>query len=106
MDGLTRTLERRRDREISDVTNILSELKESIETELREPEFEQQEFWKSSEREQLERNIDALRRRAEAIPHEIEREVASIRARYTDPVVRTFPVAVTFVVPRWMVKEP
>lgn len=103
MKHLTHTLARRRDREIADMTEVLSQLKAAIEEELREPEFRQLELWTSSEREQLERNIGALRRRADAIPEEIEREAAVIWARHADPIVRTFPVAVTFVVPRWMV---
>jgi len=103
MNHLTNTLARGCDREIADMTEVLSKLKEAIEEELRGPEFRQLELWTSSEREQLERNTDSLRRRAEAIPEEIEREAGVIRARHADPVVRTFPVAVTFVVPRWMV---
>lgn len=44
-------------------------------------------------------NRDDLRRRAAAVPAEIERETAAIRARYTDPQPRMFPVAVTYRVP-------
>ena len=51
-------------------------------------------------REQLERNMDALRAKVRSIPEEIARETAAIRARFADPQPRMFPVAVTFLVPR------
>jgi hypothetical protein len=52
------------------------------------------------EKEQFERNADALRARLRAIPAEIERESAAIKARFADPEPRMFPVAVTFLVPQ------
>src|SRR5581483_5054027 len=49
------------------------------------PEAEQLALFDDDEREQLERNRDFLRARAEEIPAEIEREVASLRRRSAEP---------------------
>ncbi len=51
-----------------------------------------------NERDQFERNKDFLRARSKAIPVEIDRETAAIKARYADPQPRLFPVAVTYLV--------
>ncbi len=53
----------------------------------------------ADQREQLRRDVEALRTRLERIPEEREKELASIRRRYADPGARTFPVAVEFLVP-------
>ena len=55
-----------------------------------------------SEREQFERNSDALRARVQAIPSEITHETAAITARFADPQSRLFPVAVTYLIPAKM----
>jgi hypothetical protein len=79
----------------------LAGLRRTIEAKLDEPELRQMVFegWTDPEREQLERNMDALRARVRSIPEEIARETAAIRARYHDPQPRMFPVAVTFLLP-------
>lgn len=102
MRSLTNTLERRRRREIADMTATLEQLARTIESELNEPDIQQLELWTPEEEDQLRRNVDALRLRVAAIPAEIEAEVRSITARYADPMIRTFPVAVTFLVPEGM----
>ena len=56
-------------------------------------------LWPQSERDQLQRNQAALRKRLEEIPDEIGEETKRVQARYADPQARLFPVAVTFVVP-------
>ena len=43
---------------------------------------------------------DALRARRDRIPEEREKEIAAIESRYSDLSHRTFPVAVTFILPR------
>ena len=58
------------------------------------------ELFNDPEREQFERNKDFLRSRVQEIPNEIEQETKAIRARFTDPQARMFPVAVTFLVPQ------
>jgi SNF2 family DNA or RNA helicase len=52
------------------------------------------------ERAQRNRDLDALRRRLNEIPGEIEKESAHLRDRYRNPSARLFPVAVTYVIPR------
>lgn len=98
-DGLKKTLADRAEREASDIEAILNELKKSIQNELQDPEYRQMELFSTPEREQFERNVDALRRRVQEIPKEIEKETAAIKARFADPQPRMFPVAVTFLVP-------
>lgn len=97
--GLERVLGERADKEAADIAALLTELGKAIEEELAPPEWEQLELWSRAEREQLERDIRALRMRLEQIPGEIERERAAIYERYADPQPRMFPVAVTFLVP-------
>jgi hypothetical protein len=74
--------------------SILSELDASPDPQLRIEAFD------DDERDQLERNRDFLRVRAEAIPVEINRESEALRQRFRDPEARLFPVAVEYRVPR------
>ncbi len=52
----------------------------------------QLELFTTPEREQFERDRNALRRRLDELPGEIDREERLIRARYADPHPRLFPV--------------
>ena len=97
--GLQKKLAERADKEADDIQAILLELKKAIEAELNDPEYQQLTLFDDPEKEQFERNKDFLRTRSKAIPAEIERETAAIRARFADPQPRMFPVAVTFLVP-------
>jgi SNF2 family DNA or RNA helicase len=103
MGERARTLERelaeRAKKEEGDIRAILAELRRTIEAELDEPEYVQLELFSDPEREQFERNRDALRARVKQIPGEIEKETAAIRERFADPQPRLFPVAVTYLVP-------
>jgi hypothetical protein len=100
LSGMQRLLEAREAKEIADITSILNELKVSIETQLDEISKPiQLELFNDTEREQLTRNVDALRRRLGQIPDEIEAETKSIQNRYADPQPRMFPVAVSLLVP-------
>ena len=101
-DGLKKTLAERAEKEASDIETILNELKRVIQAELNEPEYRQLQLFSTPEREQFERNVDALRARVLAIPDEIKRETAAMKARFVDPQPRMFPVAVTFLVPEKM----
>lgn len=58
----------------------------------------QLELWPADQREQLRRDVEALRTRLDRIPEEREKELAAIRRRYADPTPRTFPVAVEFLI--------
>ena len=99
-ESLTRIVGERRDEEIAKITAVLEQLRRQILDELAGPEAEQLALFDDDEREQLERDRDFLRARAEEIPAEIEREVASLRRRFADPEPRVFPVAVELLVPR------
>ncbi len=102
MRNLQSTLEHRRDQEIDDIAQVLHELAKTIRQKLGEAEPAQLTLWTTEEQEQLRRNADSLRARLAAIPNEIEKERALVESRYADPVARTFPVAVVFVVPESM----
>jgi hypothetical protein len=98
-------LDKRRDTEIESIRTVLNDLRKSIEKELgdlaREPDVVQLRFegLDQDERLQLERDLDALRRRVEEIPREIEQEVDRLSDRYRTRETRVFPVAITFLVP-------
>ncbi|MFQ3657315.1 MAG: DISARM system SNF2-like helicase DrmD [Anaerolineae bacterium] len=101
---ITKQLEERREKEAEDVRAILTELEQSIRRELNAPQATQLFLpgFSLSEREQYERDLNALRARLERIPDEIEHERQSVLARYADLQPRLFPVAVTFLVPASM----
>jgi hypothetical protein len=102
MRNLQSTLDRRRAQEMDDITNVLNELARTIRQKLGEADPAQLSFWTTDEQDQLRRNADSLRARLAAIPAEIEKERQLIARRYAEPVARTFPVAVVFVVPESM----
>jgi superfamily II DNA/RNA helicase len=104
--GLQRELAERADKEVRDVAAILTELQKTIQAELDEPAYQQLELFSTPEREQFERNRDALRARVKQIPEEIEKETAAVRARFADPQPRLFPVAVTYLVPERIGRRP
>lgn len=97
--GMKRLLRERAEKEMRDIEAILTELATAIEAELDAPEYRQLELFNDNERSQLVSNRQALQRRLEQIPDEIEAERDAIRDRYADPQPRLFPVAVTFLVP-------
>ena len=98
--SLQRDLQNRAEKEVGDITAVLTELRQSILRELVEPEVEQLNLFSTPEKEQFERNINSLRLRADRIPQEIELETAAVRSRFQDPTARLFPLAVTFLVPQ------
>jgi hypothetical protein len=105
-DGLKKALAERADKEAQDIRTILTELQRAIQEQMNDPTY-QQAFLPGmapTEQEQFERNVDALRRRLQEIPKEIDKETAEIKARFADPQPRMFPVAVTFLVPEKLAK--
>jgi hypothetical protein len=102
--GLQRFLAERAEKEMRDITTVLSELRESILTELKQPEIEQLQLFSTSERMQFERDMSALAERAERIDAEIAQERAAIARRFADPQPRLFPVAVTYLVPELLAR--
>ncbi len=101
IDTITKQLEERRVKEADDVSAILTELASAIRRELNVPDAAQLFLpgFSPNEREQYERDLNALRARLERIPQEIENEQQSVMTRYADLQPRLFPVAVTFLVP-------
>jgi len=116
-DRLVRAMERRRDdrqagirRMLADnasheeqtAKHALTELAVSIRAALADSPYEQMSLFDLSgeERTQLDRDVEALRRRLERIPDDIEETKEAVRRRYADPTPRFFPVAVEFLVPR------
>ncbi|MCU0549308.1 MAG: DISARM system SNF2-like helicase DrmD [Leptolyngbya sp. Prado105] len=102
--SLRQDLQNRAEKEIADITAVLTELQKSILAELQEPQIEQLEIFSNPEREQFERNINSLKARLEQIPIEIEQETALIRKRFENPTARLFPLAVTFLVPQKLIR--
>jgi SNF2 family DNA or RNA helicase len=103
---LGNTLNRRKKSEIDDITTILEDLEKIIESEIKDQHTEQLqfEFWPDDQRNQLRRDIDALRDRLSRIPIEKKMEVETINKRYSDLTDRTFPVAVVFLIPKSQLK--
>ena len=84
-----------------DITDILQNLKSSLQEELKKetmPEQLEMEF-SEEEKRQVRRDRRALEDRLTRIDGEIELERQTIEARYASPADHTFPVAVIFVVP-------
>lgn len=99
-ESLDKALRERAEEEVANITQVLEDLRRTIETELNEPQVEQVALFTPEERDQLNRDLDALRRRLQRIPSDIEEETAAIRRRYANPEPRLFPVAVTFLIPQ------
>jgi len=97
-----RELAERADAEAEAVRTVLTDLRRQITADLdalAEERAEQLELFTEPERDQSARDLDALRRRLDEIPDEIEREVAAVARRYADPEVHLFPATVTMLVP-------
>src|SRR3990172_4420362 len=88
MKNLESTLSRRCDQEVADLGKILNELKASIEQELGKPQKAQLDLFSIEEKDQVRKDTDSLRVRAEAIPDEIEGEAPSIPLPFADPGAR------------------
>jgi hypothetical protein len=104
LKNLETTLEARKQQEIGNITTVLDELERSIQKELlKAVEPEQLLFsfpeYSDEERTQVRRDTEALKLRLARIPNEKDQEIDTIRQRYEGFAVRTFPVAVIFLVP-------
>ena len=88
--------------DISDITGLLTDLERALNLEIEDSSrLKQAELglWPENERMQLRRDVDALRARRDRIPEEREKEIGAIESRCSDLAHRTFPVAVTFILP-------
>lgn len=100
LEFLKNTLTRRCQADEKDLSQVLDDLASLIREELEASKRAVQlELWPVEQRDQLRRDIEALRVRLERIPEEREQEISAIRRRYADPTSKTFPVAIEFLVP-------
>ena len=98
--NLQKFLDDRSEREVANVTAVMTELERSIHETLADKDDAQMQFdWTVEEKQQRERDLGGLRARLAQIPGELQREIKHLRDRYRDPKPRLFPVAVTFLVP-------
>jgi hypothetical protein len=103
--SLEKALQERCEKEVADITTIMNELRQSIETELTEAKQpEQLSLFSDTELDQYDRNRSSLAARLDQIPSEIEQETAAIRARFANPTARLFPLAITFLVPKKLIQ--
>ncbi|EJY55741.1 helicase domain-containing protein [Alicyclobacillus hesperidum URH17-3-68] len=105
---LENTLLRRKQGEIDDLLTVLDDLERNLKNELEKeqgPRQMQLQLWPEEERNQLRRDMEALRTRLARIPEERKSEIASVESRYANIVDRTFPVAVIFLVPQSQLGE-
>jgi ERCC4-related helicase len=98
-DSIRKQLADRAEDETTKITSILRELEAAIRAEINSPPDPQLPLFTDAERDQEQRNRDALAGRLAELPAELARETEAIRRRYADPQPRLFPVAVTFLVP-------
>ena len=99
---LKNTLDHRKLGDVTDIAGLLSELERALKREIEDSSRLRQTelgLWPENERMQLRRDVDALHARLDRIPEEREKEIAAIENRYSDITHRTFPVAVTFILP-------
>ena len=100
---LETTLARRKESEKKDLVSVLDELEKTIQAELKDGQMPKQltlPGFEEDERNQIRRDIEALKSRLARIPEERELEIAAIEKRYAGLADRTFPVGVVFLVPR------
>jgi superfamily II DNA or RNA helicase len=99
---LENTLDRRMKSEIADVRTVLDELEASISKELKSDRQGGQLYlpgFSPEEMAQVKKDVYALEARLARIPEEREKEKTAIEKHYANPVDRTFPVAVVFLIP-------
>lgn len=103
VESLQRRLAEREEADVAAITSVLGDLRDTIGAKLHEMTGEQYGQLtldlRPEERDQFDRNAEALQRRLDEIPDEIDREVAALRERYATPTSRLFPAAVEFLVP-------
>jgi ERCC4-related helicase/DNA-binding MarR family transcriptional regulator len=103
LQDLSNTLLRQKEKEIENIQTILTELENNIHKELHSDEnnFGQMYFdgFSPEEMAQKRKDFNALTERLKQIPMERENEKAIIEKHYDNPVDRTFPAAVVFLVP-------
>jgi hypothetical protein len=108
LKSLENTLDRRMKSEIDDVQTVLDELATSIRQELK-PDRQSAQLYlpglSPEELAQVKKDVHALEARLARIPEEREKEKSVIEKHYANPVDRTFPVAVVFIVPQSLARR-
>jgi hypothetical protein len=100
LESLYSSIQRKKEADISDISTLLGELETALKSELEDySKLKQAELWQPDEKLQVRRDADALRARLARIPSETQEEIRSIETRYSNLSHRTFPVAVTFLLP-------
>jgi len=102
LEFLKNSLERRKLQDTQDIASLLAELEKALRREIEDSSRLRQAelgLWAENERMQVRRDVDALRARLNRIPEERDKEIAAIESRYSDLEHRTFPIAVTFILP-------
>jgi hypothetical protein len=101
LNNLENTLERIKSKEISDITSVLDELNESIESQLATEGVIHEQFslFGDDERTQITKDRFAIEARQKRIESDKKAETEAIEKRYANYIDRTFPVAVIFLVP-------
>lgn len=104
--SMHKLLATRCEEEVAAVREVLAELERQIRTALDDHEHWEQGslFTVDTERDQLRKDRDALRARLAELPGLLDRETEALRRRYADPAARSFPAAVTFLVPEKIAK--
>lgn len=98
---LENTLDRRMKSEITDVQTVLNELESSIKKELgKDGNPVQLSLFSAEELGQVQKDIQFLESRLARIPKERIEETKTVEKHYKNPVDRTFPVAVVFLLPQ------
>jgi ERCC4-related helicase len=101
------TLSNRERSEINDQMTVLDELATGIQKELDDETLPKQLTLPGiavSEQNEIRRDISYLQDRLERIPQEKMQEKKTIKRRYVNPTIHSFPVAVIFLVPRSLLK--
>ena len=96
------TLNRRMETEKNSILSVLDDLEKAIRTELNQENLLKQmdlPGFGEDERNQMRRDIEALKARLSRIPEEKKREEKAIAKRYSGLADRAFPVSVEFLVP-------
>ena len=96
------------DAEVAAIGTVLDELEASIRTALQDDDLWQPSLFDTEDvlqRQQLNTDHDALRRRLDELPRQREQEIAALKRRYADPTTRWFPVAVTLLVPEAIARQ-
>lgn len=108
LDSLDKTLNDRLTHDLTDLHSVLDELERVITKELNPDEAESNLYLPGlspQEMNQVSADISALKSRLARIPAERAAEEAAIKRQYADPVARTFPAAVIFLVPESMIRR-